>query len=473
MAVPNPNKPVIDENQYKYLTNMSTGKTATGGAANVGQQKWATAQLANSSYTPVPNPNPTTPKTTPVNTASIKAPVTTSPVPSPIASMSPVTSQASQYTDWQKKQSEQYANLEKLMNSQFSYDPETDPAYQAQRQLAQLRAGDATKNAMEAANEKGVFGSSLMTNQMGQIQQRAEQEAAAYIPEYRQQAYGQYQDRLANAGNLLNQAGSIRNQNFGEATTEAELTGSYMSPEARSLLNGLFDLKSQAESTSISKEARAALSKQADGIRAQLSGMGVDQSLFGSNVNLNSARGNMGQAGLSTMAKQNQDFNQSTTLRQLDRNEFESDRDYKFAVGQQEWENNFQQGQFDWQKAQQAWENTFQEKNFQQQMKEAAASRGLQWANLAQNQKEFVANQAFREKEFSYKQSQDKIANSLSAKKGSGSSTISAKESANNMNEAKSYISKLSEEDAVAYIQGISDYLNDSDYRALLNSIQY
>lgn len=84
---------------------------------------------------------------------------------------------------------------------------------------------------------------------------------------------------------------------------------------------------------------------------------------------------------------------------------------------QQDWQNNFNQEQFDWQKAQQVWENTFQEKNFMQQMQEAAASRGLQWASLGQREKEFIADQAFREKQFTYQQSQDKIANNIAANK--------------------------------------------------------
>lgn len=83
---------------------------------------------------------------------------------------------------------------------------------------------------------------------------------------------------------------------------------------------------------------------------------------------------------------------------QFDRGVLESDRNFAFQKGQQEWQNNFNQGQFDWQKAQQAWENAFQENNFEQQMQEAAASRGLQWASLSQRDKEFLADQKFKEK---------------------------------------------------------------------------
>lgn len=102
---------------------------------------------------------------------------------------------------------------------------------------------------------------------------------------------------------------------------------------------------------------------------------------------------------------------------QLERSNFESDRSYDFAKGQQEWSNSFQQGQFDFQKGQQAWENTFQDKSFQQSMNEAAASRGVQWASLGQRDKEFIADQAYREKSFDYQKGQDTIANNLAANK--------------------------------------------------------
>lgn len=437
MTVPDPYKAAkkpISANQNSFLTNTAAGKTSTGGVASAGNQAWAKSELANSSYTPVPTP-------------SNKPTVTAKPLPSPnkvngnagavpAPQKQPQASAFStpQYADWQAKQNEQYANLEKLLQTPFNYNPETDVGYQAQRQLAQLRAGDATRNSLETANEKGIMGSSMNVSQLGQIQQRAEQEAAAYIPEYRQQAYGQYQDQLANAGKLLTQAGALRSQDFGEATTEAELTGQYMSPQARQLLNNLFELKSQAEQSGISRDVLASYKSQADGIRSQLSGMGVDSTLFGSNVNLNSARGNMGKAGLSTMAKQAMDIDQANDQRNYDRGILESDRGFAFQKGQQEWQNNFQQaqqewdnnfqqGQFDWQKGQQVWENAFQEKNFQQQMKDAAASRGLQWASLSQRDKEFVADQAFRDKQFSYQKEQDKISNDLAANKASSSSS--------------------------------------------------
>lgn len=92
---------------------------------------------------------------------------------------------------------------------------------------------------------------------------------------------------------------------------------------------------------------------------------------------------------------------------QFDRSVLEYDRNYDYQVGrdkitdaQQQWQNNFNQAQFDWNKAQQTWENAFKTKSFEQDMKDAAASRGLQWASLNQREREFVADQAFREKQY-------------------------------------------------------------------------
>src|SRR5690554_5646744 len=115
-----------------------------------------------------------------------------------------VQSAPDQFQQWQTKQNELMSKYESLMNTPFQYNPETDPGYQAQRQLADLRAGDASKAAMETMNEKGILNSSLTSSQLAQIEQRAEQEAAAYIPQYRSEAYGQYQDKLRNAAEALN-----------------------------------------------------------------------------------------------------------------------------------------------------------------------------------------------------------------------------------------------------------------------------
>lgn len=116
----------------------------------------------------------------------------------------PNTTAPQRFADWQAKQNELMAKYEQLLSTPFQYNPETDPAYQAQRQLAARRAEDASQRAMELMNERGVFGSSMMGSQLAQIQQRAEQDALSYIPQYRSEAYGRYLDQLRNAAELLN-----------------------------------------------------------------------------------------------------------------------------------------------------------------------------------------------------------------------------------------------------------------------------
>lgn len=338
-------------NQNKYLTNMAAGKTATGATANTGQQAWAKAELAK-----VPNPaaapkaatTPTTPlpKAQPAPAPQLKAktPVDTAPqgtkaftpitpkstVPAPATPAPTSTFTTPAYQDWQTKTNDNYAALESLTQTPFNYDPNTDVGYQAQRELAQLRAGDASRNAMESANEKGLLNSSTTVSQLGQIQQRAEQEAAAYIPEYRQQAYGQYQDRLAAAGNLLNTSRALRGDQFNEAVTEGELLGTYSSPEARNLVSQLIGLKQQAEASGITADARGQLSKRADGIRSQLQSMGIDISKLGADVN--SKNVSTSAAGVRTMQGQAQDYSQSADTRNYDRSVLESDRNYDRGV---------------------------------------------------------------------------------------------------------------------------------------------
>ena len=307
-------KQQISENQYRYLTNLAAGKTPTGGQANPGQIKWAKAQLAKSVYTP-PKPAPATPPiraTTTTTTQARTPPVSTSNVPSSQPTVNtmapPVVNQRfsppQQPPSWDERTRELFNRFEQLVNTPFTYNPETDPRYQAQRQLAQQRAQEASRQALEAMNERGLLSSSLTATQLGQIQQQAEQEALSYIPQYEALARQDYQNRLRAAADLLRSAMDIGDREFNRAVTEAELTGSYLPPQARGLINNLLDLKRQAEAPGITREARAELSRQADVIRSQLQGMGIDPSLFGADVTSAQAQQNIGRAGIQTLEAQ-------------------------------------------------------------------------------------------------------------------------------------------------------------------------
>lgn len=312
--------------------------------------------------------------------------------------------------------------IQQLLNygkNQPAYDPYSSSGYQAAQAQAQREAQKNTRAAQEAYGSAG-FGRSYA---LGERTQGIQNDATEYlmtqvVPQLQAQEEARRQQEFNNQASMLqqlvgqqNRADTLVQNDFSNRVSEGQLTGNYMNPEASYIIDQLLGLKRQAEAKGITADERTGLNSQANTLRDQLQSLNIDPSKFGANVNANTAASNKGTVGR-TIQGQELDFNQATTNRQLDRADFESDRDYKFAVGQQEWENNFKTGQFDWQKAQQVWENAFQEKNFQQQMVEAAASRGLQWANLNQNQKEFIANQAFREKEFSYMQEQDKLKNS-------------------------------------------------------------
>lgn len=362
------------DNQLKYLQNMAKGKTATGAAANQGQIKWANAQLAKIPQ-PASVPKPTTntvpsgmsvpkggtvpkPPNVPNPTTSGMSIPTGSSVPNPanIAGVSnlpkipqggsvptpPPTGYSNpQLADWSQKQQDLFKQWEQMSNTPFQYDPNSDPAYQAQVQLAQQRAQVASRNALEAANDRGLLTSSLATNQLGQIQQSAEQEAMSYIPQYRDQAYNQYRNNLAQVGEMLGQAYNLRNQQFNEATTEAQLTGSYMPAGAQQIVNQIYQLKSQAETKGITREERDALSSQANQLRSQLTAMGVDVSGLGADTSLANTR-----VGQRTLEGQRLDYAQQTDQRDFNEGVRRYDQDYalqeeRYAVADQQWQQEY------------------------------------------------------------------------------------------------------------------------------------
>jgi hypothetical protein len=134
-----------------------------------------------------------------------KAPSTTT----PNATQAPTSPYAEEYSQWKTKMNDALSNYEKLAGGSFSYDPNTDPKYQAMQTLAKQRAGAAKQSTMEDLNSRGILNSSVTASQLGQIEQAAEQEALAYIPQYEAMARQDYQNRLSSAANLLNTYGGL------------------------------------------------------------------------------------------------------------------------------------------------------------------------------------------------------------------------------------------------------------------------
>lgn len=182
----------------------------------------------------------------------------------------------------------------------FVYDQNTDPAYQAQ--LAEAKRNVATQQAdtnagLRATGQGKSSWSETVANQIGTG--AMESIANNLVPALMQQAYQRYsddanrdlqvqqmnygvgQDAIGNLGNLY----GLQNQEyFQNPLQQAQITGTFLPTEARDAINKIDSLKQQAEAKGITAEERSALSKQADFIRNQLTGMGIDASQYGANV---------------------------------------------------------------------------------------------------------------------------------------------------------------------------------------------
>lgn len=400
----------ISENQRKYLTNMMNGTTETGAASTPGQQAWAKAQLAKA-----PAAAPTAPAVSPaINTTQQ---VTSSPQVQAYtnAMMGNGAGAAGRIEMPVTRANQTIDQYQQAVSTPWQYNQNEDPAYHAAIAAAQqnIQQQQADTNARLRASGQGKSSySESVANQIGaQEMGRVSREV---LPQLISQAYMRDQDRLANMQKLY----AMQNeQDFTNRITEAGLTGTYKPDEAQQYINALVNYKADTEANwaNMTAEQRAAARQEGDRVRMILQGMGIDPSLYGADVTADTARSNIGQGGIRTLAGREQDYNMSADQRNYDRSVLESDRNYDrsvmesdrnfgFQKAQQEWENQFRQAQFDESKAARIWEQAFQEKSFAQSVQDAAASRGLQWASLNQREKEFVADQAFREKQFQFEQ---------------------------------------------------------------------
>lgn len=111
------------------------------------------------------------------------------------------------HQQFMQQQDEIMGKLKGFMETPAQYNPEMDPRYQAFRQLSQARAKDASRAAMEELNNRGILNSSVTGTQLGEIQQNAEQQALAAVPDFYNQAMNQRQNDIRNAGDLLRSVG--------------------------------------------------------------------------------------------------------------------------------------------------------------------------------------------------------------------------------------------------------------------------
>lgn len=251
---------------------------------------------------------------------------TTTPSPTPTATQSTPkpTQQSSDLMDMMR----QIATRE---TTPFSYDPNSDPAYQAALQRARTNIDQGNSAAQAEMNRRGILNSTITSDRMGEIAAsemgRVETDV---LPALMQQAYQKYLDQenmknqqLANIGNVAQMYISEDQRGIDNTNTRAQLTGYLPGGEqAQGLVNQLMGLKQQAEAKGITAAERTKLSNQADGIRAMLAQMGVDASQYGANVNYNTAsqiaptiRTIQGQQ--LDMSKQGQAFDQQFTQEQF------------------------------------------------------------------------------------------------------------------------------------------------------------
>lgn len=204
----------------------------------------------------------------------------------------------------------------------FRYDPNTDPYYQSQLAEAKKNIANQQIDTNAMLRSSGQGNSSWSDTVANQIATKGmESVANTILPQAMQQAYQRYSDDFNRnlqtqqlnygvgqdaIGNLSNYYGLQDNEYFTKPMQEAQLTGNYLPTEARMAIDRLLGLKQQAETKGITAEARSELSKEADGIRAQLQALGINPSLYGSSVSYNQA--SQANPGIRTLQGQQMDL---------------------------------------------------------------------------------------------------------------------------------------------------------------------
>lgn len=109
----------------------------------------------------------------------------------------------------------------------FSYNPETDPQYQAALRQAQQNAQTAGNNAMVELGSRGIGNSSITGDRVAQIQQKELGRVSdTVLPQLMQQAYGRYVDQAnMDRQNQLDNYNATRDQDARLAAIAQYLSG--------------------------------------------------------------------------------------------------------------------------------------------------------------------------------------------------------------------------------------------------------
>lgn len=288
----------------------------------------------------------------------------------------------------------------------FTYDPQSDPAYQSQLAEAKRNIADQQVDTNAVLRTQGQGKSSYSELVQQQIADKTMQSLAdTLVPQLMQQAYQRYndsanrnlqvqqmnygiqQDAIANLANLY---GLQDKEYFQNPITEAQLTGNYLPNEAKQAISNLLSLKQQAETKGITAAQRNELSKQADQLRAKLQSLGLDPSFYGADRSYNQASQN--NPAIRTLAGQQLDMQRQglnwsaaqdiwnatgrlvspqSDWSGLIRQSQNGNTPLTLPAQQQQWENNFRAKQ-------QQWENNFQAEQFAYQKVRDAIS-DQQW----------------------------------------------------------------------------------------------
>lgn len=341
-----------------------------------------------------------------------KPPVEAATTPNPTVANTP--SANTQMTNTQQgmdllSQMKAIANREQ---TQFSYDPNADPLYQAALKRAQANIDSGNSATQAELNRRGILNSTITSDRMSELAaQEMGRVETDVMPSLMQQAYQQYMDQEALKQQQFGNLGTVAQGYFGEdqrqfgnRVTEGELTGNYMPEGAQTAINAILQLKQQAEAPGITAAERAKLSAQADGYRAQLLQMNIDPSAYASGINYNTARTN--NAGIRTLGGQaidlqNKNSNLNAAATYMDatgkvvtpQNDWsglarqaanpnapltQSGQNQAFNQGQQQWQNNFQTEQFAYQQARDAIGDSQWAAQFQQNADQFGLNYALQ-----------------------------------------------------------------------------------------------
>ena len=233
--------------------------------------------------------------------------------------------------------------IQQLMNygqNQQNFDPYSSNAYKAAESQANRQAQQGIRMAQESLGQSG-FGRStnLAERAQGYAGDATEYLMTQVVPQLeaqeqarRQQEYNNILSALSPLMNQQGRADDLVQRDFDNNLSVTDRTGYYKPRGADEIISQLMGLKQQAEAPTITRDARAGLSSEADILRGQLQAMGVDPALFGSNVSQSQAAQNVNRAGQMTVGKQAQDFAQRADIRDYKRDVLESDRGYDRGV---------------------------------------------------------------------------------------------------------------------------------------------